>query len=330
MNTNLIPVFTALVADESVQLCNARELHTSLQVGRDFSNWIKERINTYGFVEGEDFIIGSPNPANQKGRGGDRRSKDYHLTLDMAKELAMVENNEIGRKIRRYLIRLEKKAIAAGLKVDAVVSKAQLGEMSARIADRFPVAKDKPYAWSRFNNHFRLASYKDLPAEKYEEALAYIDQMPVKQQAAAVNAEKAPKKVAPAVISDYLQIHINRKTHEIALGQYEAIRLIITEAVQSNLNCGAAEAEAHDLIEAYGDGASNVIVMNRRDVFMLASQTTHLLNTAGEALETIHRLEKHLGRYLYQRQQLGERGHVGLPESLVESVLNAVQEREAA
>lgn len=331
MNTpTLIPVFTAIVSDESVQLCNARELHTTLQVGRDFATWINERVDTYGFVEGEDFVIDSPKSGNQKGRGGDRRSKDYHLTLDMAKELAMVENNEIGRQIRRYLIRLEKKAIAAGLKVDAVVSKAQLGEMSARIADRFPVAKDKPYAWSRFNNHFRLASYKDLPAEKYEEALAYIDQMPVKQQAAAVNAEKAPKKVAPAVISDYLQIHINRKTHEVAIGQYEAIRLIITEAVQSNLNCGAAEAEAHDLIEAYGDGASNVIVMNRRDVFMLASQTTHLLNTAGEALETIHRLEKHLGRNLYQRKQHGERGHFGLPESLVESVLNAVQEREAA
>ncbi|MGK3325800.1 antA/AntB antirepressor family protein, partial [Escherichia coli] len=36
-----------------------------------------------------------------KGRGGDRRSKDYHLTLDTAKETAMVERNEKGRQIRR-------------------------------------------------------------------------------------------------------------------------------------------------------------------------------------------------------------------------------------
>lgn len=185
--------------------------------------------------------------------------------------------------------------------------------------------------WSKLKAHFKVG-YRDIPQSEFTEAISVIARHVIAGEylPAAVNTEKAPKKVAPAVISDYLQIHINRKTHEIAIGQYEAIRLIITEAVQSNLNCGAAETEAHDLIESYGDSASNVMVMNNRDVFMLASQTTQLLNTAGQALETIHRLEKHLGRNLYQRKQHGERGHFGLPESLVESVLNAVQEREAA
>ena len=186
--TNLIPVFTAIVADEPVQLCNARELHSTLQVGRDFSNWIKDRIDTFGFIEGEDFILCSPNPASKKGRGGHNRT-DYHLTLDMAKELAMVENNEIGREIRRYLIRLEKKAIAAGLKVDAVITRAQLGELSCLLAERFPVGKDRPYAWSRFNNHFRLASYKDLPAAKFSEACEYIQQMPTKAGPTALPSE---------------------------------------------------------------------------------------------------------------------------------------------
>jgi phage anti-repressor protein len=190
--TTLIPTFNAVINDEPAQLCNARELHTNLQIGRDFVTWIKERIEHYGFVEGEDFILCSPNPGSKKGRGGHNRT-DYHLTLDMAKELAMIENNDIGREIRRYLIRLEKK-VAASLLLPAIINRVQLGEMSQRMADRFPDGKDKPYAWSRFNNHFRLASYKDLPAGKFDEALAYIDQMPTKdkkQLAVTVNTENA-------------------------------------------------------------------------------------------------------------------------------------------
>lgn len=151
-----------------------------------------------------------------------------------------------------------------------------------------------------------------------------------KYQAATVDAESEPKKIGPAVISDYLQIHINRKTHEIALGQYDSIRGIITEAVQGNLNCGATEASCHDTIDLYGDAASEVTVINKRDLFMLASKTTQLLNSAGDALEIIHRLEKHLGREIYVRKVPGQFGCYGLPESLVEQVLSAAQERKTA
>lgn len=58
------------------------------------------------------------------------------------------------------------------------ISKAQQGELATLIAERFPSGKDRPYAWSRFNNHFRLASYKDLPASRFEEACEYIRTMP--------------------------------------------------------------------------------------------------------------------------------------------------------
>ncbi|EOZ5548711.1 antA/AntB antirepressor family protein, partial [Escherichia coli] len=63
------------------------------------------RLNEYGFVENLDYILFSPNLAKTPGR----RRKDYHLTLDTAKELAMVERNEKGRQIRRYFIECEKK-----------------------------------------------------------------------------------------------------------------------------------------------------------------------------------------------------------------------------
>lgn len=58
------------------------------------------------------------------------------------------------------------------------ITKAQQGELSALITERFPSGKDRPYAWSRFNNHFRLSSYKDLPANRFGEACEYIRTMP--------------------------------------------------------------------------------------------------------------------------------------------------------
>ncbi|MBZ8579709.1 antA/AntB antirepressor family protein [Escherichia coli] len=105
MTSQLIPVFEGTISNEPTLLVNARDLHGFLEVGKDFSNWIRARLNEYGFVENLDYILFSPNLAKTPGR----RRKDYHLTLDTAKELAMVERNEKGRQIRRYFIECEKK-----------------------------------------------------------------------------------------------------------------------------------------------------------------------------------------------------------------------------
>ena len=97
-----------ITEQKGIQLVDARELHRKLQTRRDFSNWIKGRIQEYSFIENEDYFTEnhrSPNLASN--RGGYNRI-DYHLTVNMAKELAMVERNEWGRKIRRYFIEMEK------------------------------------------------------------------------------------------------------------------------------------------------------------------------------------------------------------------------------
>ncbi|WP_175253478.1 antA/AntB antirepressor family protein [Pseudomonas sp. BMW13] len=104
MTQQLIPVFNGALGERQQQLCDARDLHTFLSVGRDFSTWIKDRIEQYGFVDGEDF-----SPFLGKSTGG-RPGMEYHLTLDTAKELAMVENNEQGRQVRRYFIAMEREA----------------------------------------------------------------------------------------------------------------------------------------------------------------------------------------------------------------------------
>ncbi|HEI6727799.1 TPA: antA/AntB antirepressor family protein [Yersinia enterocolitica] len=106
MTNQLIPVFDGTISNETTLLCNARDLHSFLGVGKRFASWITERISEYEFVENQDYMIFSQN-REKIGRG--RPSIDYHLTLDTAKELAMVERNEKGRQIRRYFIECEKK-----------------------------------------------------------------------------------------------------------------------------------------------------------------------------------------------------------------------------
>ncbi|MGV6473557.1 antA/AntB antirepressor family protein [Azotobacter vinelandii] len=104
MTQQLIPVFNGELDGRNQQLCDAQELHAFLEVQTRFNDWIGRRIEQYGFIEGEDFYS-----VLSKSAGG-RPSQDYHLTLDMAKELAMVENNEKGRQIRRYFIAMEREA----------------------------------------------------------------------------------------------------------------------------------------------------------------------------------------------------------------------------
>lgn len=83
-------------------LVNARELHEFLENKRQFSDWIKQRISQYGFIEDEDFTV-------HKFVNGKATQIDYAITIDMAKELSMVENNEKGKQARKYFIQCEKK-----------------------------------------------------------------------------------------------------------------------------------------------------------------------------------------------------------------------------
>ncbi len=104
MTQQLIPVFNGALGDRQQQLCDAQDLHTFLSVQTRFNDWVARRIEQYGFIEGEDFYS-----FLSKSEGG-RPSTQYHLTLDTAKELAMVENNEQGRQVRRYFIAMEREA----------------------------------------------------------------------------------------------------------------------------------------------------------------------------------------------------------------------------
>ena len=96
-----------IIEHDGKQAVNARELHQKLGVGKDFSSWIKNRIEKYGFVKNQDYS--SFTQIGEREKGATVR-KEYALSLDMAKELCMIENNEQGRLFRKYFIEVEKAA----------------------------------------------------------------------------------------------------------------------------------------------------------------------------------------------------------------------------
>ena len=89
---------------------SGRELHKFLNVKRDFITWVEQRIEKYEFESGIDYAISedlrSPETGNAKARPQTRLN--YYISLEMAKELAIVENNDKGREARKYFISCEK------------------------------------------------------------------------------------------------------------------------------------------------------------------------------------------------------------------------------
>lgn len=105
MNTQLVPVFTGELAGSPAQLVDARLLHSFLEVESHFKDWIARRIEEYGFVDGKDFCSFL---SKTKGRS----TKNYNLSIEMAKELGMIERSEKGSQIRRYFLEMEQIAKA--------------------------------------------------------------------------------------------------------------------------------------------------------------------------------------------------------------------------
>ncbi|MGY0158278.1 antA/AntB antirepressor family protein [Edwardsiella tarda] len=128
----IVPVISGQIGGRETSIVSAKALHKALGVGNDFSTWIKLRIDEYGFSLSADYVVfDSSDFRNQSStfeqssprwvtkRGGDRRSKDYGLSLGMAKELAMVERSEQGRAVRRYFIQCEEALQRSGPEIAA-------------------------------------------------------------------------------------------------------------------------------------------------------------------------------------------------------------------
>ena len=118
----LIPLQPQTINGNAVETVNARELHAFLESKQDFSTWIKNRISEYEFAENADYLL---HKFVEQTPSGAKHKIDYYITLDMAKELSMVERNEKGRQARKYFIECEKKLNSTTTTQVQVVGKAE-------------------------------------------------------------------------------------------------------------------------------------------------------------------------------------------------------------
>jgi len=94
--------------DFDKQTVSARELHEKLEIATAFKDWFP-RMRDYGFVENIDFnSLKNEQVRVEGGRTVKREMVDYELSIDMAKQICMIQRTEIGKNIRQYFLDLEK------------------------------------------------------------------------------------------------------------------------------------------------------------------------------------------------------------------------------
>jgi anti-repressor protein len=189
---DLIQITKTQIGAENVNSVNARNIHIYLEVKTAFSNWIKRAIDKYDFIENEDYAVA-------KNGIGNNAFIDYIVSMDMAKELCMVENNQIGRDTRKHFIDVEKqsnkpltieqllqenikvisslqnKVIEMKPKVLFADSVAQsegsilIGQFAKLISDStFVIGQNKLFQWFRDNNYLcSSGSRYNQPMQKY-------------------------------------------------------------------------------------------------------------------------------------------------------------------
>lgn len=93
------------VNESNEQIVSGRELYEFLEVKTKYKDWIKRKIEKYGFIENIDYITVAQKRATAQ--GNETTYNEHILKLSMAKELAMLENNEKGKQARLYFIKCE-------------------------------------------------------------------------------------------------------------------------------------------------------------------------------------------------------------------------------
>lgn len=157
MNTQIVPTELIPVSEhEGRTAVSGRALHEFLEVDTAYTRWM-DRMIEYGFTHGEDFL-----PLLAESTGG-RPSTDHMISLDMAKELSMIQRTEKGKRARQYFIEVEKRAktaIPTGSELMALaVIEAQ--NVIASKDQTIAVLAPKAEAWSDLVSSAGSLSFRD-------------------------------------------------------------------------------------------------------------------------------------------------------------------------
>lgn len=163
------------------EVVSARELHDFLESKQEFANWIKTRIKKYGFVENQDYTT-FDNFVKRENSNLKSKTIEYAITIDMAKELSMVEGNEKGKAARRYFISIEKAAKSMWLIIEE-----KLDVMQKQIERLFSVKSyhQEQIAALRIKTRYAQLAYKHpdyMSLSEYAEKIG--ETCPTKQRSA--------------------------------------------------------------------------------------------------------------------------------------------------
>ena len=136
---------------------DGRELWKGLESKQDFSTWVKKRLSDCDVVENEDYFR-----FHKKMEANNATMIEYIIKLDTAKEMAMLEHNEIGKQYRRYMINIEKKyqkgetaKVESNQAKDDLASvklknaKARMANICLKIAKEVPIPEYKQIMYSK-------------------------------------------------------------------------------------------------------------------------------------------------------------------------------------
>lgn len=105
----LVPVGTSTIGGATVQTTSARDIYAFLEIGKDFSAWVKAQIARARLVENRDYTC---SPSRVSSPSGAKHTIEYHLTLDAGKHVGMLSETEKGFEVREYFIECERRALA--------------------------------------------------------------------------------------------------------------------------------------------------------------------------------------------------------------------------
>ena len=110
-----------ITTKDGKQLVSARELHDFLEIKTKYKDWFPRMVE-YGFEEGIDFVKVAQKRATNNLKNPVTTIIDHAITIDMAKELSMIQRTEKGKQARLYFIECEKKLKEVDVKANLLLS----------------------------------------------------------------------------------------------------------------------------------------------------------------------------------------------------------------